>query len=266
MDILRRLDNHADIKETALLDALAARSGLVCLVGAGGKKSTLYRLASLHPGRIGITATVHIPPFPDTLDARQVVAPEEELTDAVLKAAADARVVAFAQPSAKRRRLAGVPPSWVRGIAKAGGFDVILIKADGARARWLKAPDMDEPQLPEGVGTVIPVLSARVLGKPLSARIAHRVDRITALTGAYPGEIITPEHIARLLTHEQGSLKGVGNAVVVPLINMVDDSDRERLAREVAERALARCDRFDRVVLATMKHPQPLIDVVRHRT
>ena len=28
-----------------LLDLLAARAGLVCAVGAGGKKSTLYRLA-----------------------------------------------------------------------------------------------------------------------------------------------------------------------------------------------------------------------------
>jgi probable selenium-dependent hydroxylase accessory protein YqeC len=263
MDVLRRSINPFDTDASALLDALAARSGLVCLVGAGGKKSTLYRLAALHPGRIGITATVHTPPFPGTLGARQVVAPQTELTDAVLEAAAETRIVAFAQPSAKPRRLAGVSPGWVRGIAEAAGFHVVLIKADGARARWLKAPDRDEPQLPEGVGTVIPVLSARALGQPLSARIAHRVDRITALTGAYPGEIVTPEHIARLLTHEQGSLKGAGTAIVVPLINMVDDADLENLAREAAERALARCNRFDRIVLAAMKRPQPLIDVVR---
>ena len=42
-----------------LLDLLAARTGLVCAVGAGGKKSTLYRLAEAHrlagTGRVGLT-------------------------------------------------------------------------------------------------------------------------------------------------------------------------------------------------------------------
>ena len=31
-----------------LLDLLAARHGLVCAVGAGGKKTTLYRLVEAH--------------------------------------------------------------------------------------------------------------------------------------------------------------------------------------------------------------------------
>ena len=37
-----------------LLDVLEARAGIVCAVGAGGKKTTLYRLADLHPGRVGL--------------------------------------------------------------------------------------------------------------------------------------------------------------------------------------------------------------------
>ncbi|MDQ3774178.1 MAG: hypothetical protein M3461_07335, partial [Pseudomonadota bacterium] len=58
----------------ALLEALAATRGLVALVGAGGKKTTLYRLARAHAGRIGITATVAIPPFPADLGAHVIVA------------------------------------------------------------------------------------------------------------------------------------------------------------------------------------------------
>jgi hypothetical protein len=59
-----------------LIEVLDARSGMVCLVGAGGKKTTLYRLASIHPGRIGVTSTVAIPPFPETLEAYKVIAQE----------------------------------------------------------------------------------------------------------------------------------------------------------------------------------------------
>ena len=40
------------------VDLLDARSGIVCAVGAGGKKTTLYALARRHPGRIALTTTV----------------------------------------------------------------------------------------------------------------------------------------------------------------------------------------------------------------
>ncbi|MDX1745697.1 MAG: putative selenium-dependent hydroxylase accessory protein YqeC, partial [Halobacteriales archaeon] len=47
----------------SLVEALSAR-GLVCVVGAGGKKSTIYRLAGMI-SRAVVTATVRIPHFDD---------------------------------------------------------------------------------------------------------------------------------------------------------------------------------------------------------
>lgn len=244
-----------------LLEVFAARTGLVCLVGAGGKKTTLYRLARAHPGRVGISSTVHIAHFPADLGAREIIA--DEPLSAVVKAAATTPRVAFARPSQKPQRLAGVEPSQIARIHVAAGFEVTLIKADGARSRWIKAPKPDEPQLPEGTTTVIPVVSARAIGRPLSEGIAHRVEQVMAVTGAVINEIITPEHIARLLTAEQGALQGVGDAYVVPLINMVDDPKRETLAREAAERALTLTHRFERVVLASMRRADnPLVAVI----
>ncbi len=245
-----------------LLDALAARTGLVCLVGAGGKKTTLYRLAALHPGRVGVTGTVYIPPFPASLAAERIVEPMPALESRVVGAARTARMVAFAQPSQKHGRLAGLTPAEVGEIHRAAGFDVTFIKADGARSRWVKAPAADEPQLPEDPTTVIPVVSAQAIGQPLSEQIAHRVERITLVTGAEPSEPLTCEHIARLLAHPEGSLKATGNATVVPLINMVDDAERLALAHQVAEMALGLTRRFDRVVLAKMLGPDPVFEVV----
>ena len=54
--------------------------------------------------------------------------------------------------------------------------------------RWLKAPRDDEPVLPEGVATVLPVVSIRALGQPLEPTIAHRIERVAAVTGAALGE------------------------------------------------------------------------------
>ena len=101
------------------------------------------------------------------------------------------------------------------------------------------------------------------LPERLSERIAHRLDRITAVTGARLDKPITPEHVARLLASKDGSLKGVGAATVVPLINMVDNAELEVVAREAAEQALVLCEgRFQRVVLASMRCADPAVDVI----
>jgi probable selenium-dependent hydroxylase accessory protein YqeC len=242
-----------------LLDLLEAREGLVCAVGAGGKKTTLYRLAAGHPGRVGLTATVLTPPFPSDLGADVVVAGPDEIGAAVGAAAASSRVVAFAHPSEKRARLSGLAPERVIELHRAAGFDVTLVKADGARARQIKAPGADEPAIPIGTTTVIPVVSARAIGAVLTEDVAHRVERLAAVTGAEPGARLTAEHVARLLANPEGALKSVGDATVVPLINMVDDRERERAALEAAELALSLTRRFDRIVLAAMRASEPVV-------
>ena len=248
--------------DETLLDARDARCGLVCCVGAGGKKTTLYRLASIHPGRVGLTATVHIPFFPKNLGAAKVIASDSDILSAVRSKLAHEDKVAFAHPSNKRGRFAGLAPSLVGRIHKKVGFDAVFVKADGARSRWIKAPNLVEPQIPTDARVVIPVISAGAIGEVLTDRIAHRLDRIECVCGVAPGETITPAHVARLLSHAHGALRGVGDARVIPLINMVDDERSRTLAIEAARRALALCNRFDRVVLASMQRAQPLVEII----
>lgn len=244
-----------------LLDLLHARDGIVCATGAGGKKSALFALAARHPGRVAFTTTVHTLPPPGALGARVIIAPEERLEDE-LRAHDDARFIAYACPGDKPGRLTGVPTTRIDALHAACGFDLTLVKADGARMRWVKAPGEDEPVLPAGMTTLLPVLSARALGEPLAERIAHRVERVAALTGATPGEIFMPMHAARLLASAEGLLKGAGDARVVPVINMVDDPARLQLATETAQQALALTIRFDRIVLARLKDTDPVVAVI----
>lgn len=245
-----------------LLTALEAHSGLVCLTGAGGKKTALYRLAGAHQGQVGLTATVHIPPFPRNLDIFTVVEEEGALLSEVSATAANERIVAFARPSEKHGRLAGVRPNLVTQIHERAGFDVTFVKADGARSRWIKAPARNEPEIPEGANTVIPVVSAKVIGEPLSDKIAHRVEWLSEVIGAPVGAVIKPSHVARLLSDERGALKGVNDAIVVPLINMADDEKYAALARETAKQALRFSTRFNRVVITAMRQPDPVVEVV----
>jgi probable selenium-dependent hydroxylase accessory protein YqeC len=242
-----------------LLDILAARSGLICAVGAGGKKTTLYHLAATHSGRVGITSTVPISRFPETLGAHPVIANADEMVEAVASAAANHRLVAFAHPEIKRARYGGVNEGLIDEIRRTEAFDVLYVKGDGARMRWIKAPNDDEPLLPRQTTTLIPLVSARAIGRPLSNEVAHRLQRVSAVCAVGIGEPITPRHVARLLVAEDGLLKNAGTATVVPVINMVDDEESEALATDAARSALESTRRFDRVVLTSSRRPDRLV-------
>jgi probable selenium-dependent hydroxylase accessory protein YqeC len=247
---------------TALIDALQAREGIICAVGAGGKKSVLYQLAREHRGRFALTATVHTTVFPDDLGLQQIIDDDSNLRQR-LRAADPDRSVAYACPSSKQGRHAGTSPATIRAIHDEGGFDTTFVKADGARMRWIKAPAPDEPIVVPGADLVIPVVSARALGEPLGERVAHRVDRVAAVTGVSPGEVLTPEAVGRLLASERGALYRAAAGRVAPVINMVDNDDKEELARAAAAAAIALTSRFDRVVLCCLRRPErPVVAVV----
>ncbi|HSH43588.1 MAG TPA: selenium cofactor biosynthesis protein YqeC [Arenicellales bacterium] len=245
-----------------LAAALAVSSGIVCLVGAGGKKSTMYRIISGSAARIAVTSTVHTPPFRKRLAADVVIGSDHELLELVGRAE-DSRVVAYACPSDKRARLAGVAPELVRAIHETCGFDLTLVKADGARLRHIKAPGEHEPVLPDRFDTLVSLVSVRAVGEPLDRTVAHRPELIAALTGAVPGRPLTTDHIASLLAHPKGGLKHAERAAaVVPVINMVDTPGQRQAARLIADQVLQQASRLDRVVLTSMVSPDPVVEIV----
>ncbi|NCF25391.1 MAG: putative selenium-dependent hydroxylase accessory protein YqeC [Gammaproteobacteria bacterium] len=246
----------------ALIDVLEAREGLVCAVGAGGKKSVLYQLVREHPGPVALTSTAHTTEFPAEFALQQIITDDAKLQEQ-LRAAGRSRQTAYACPSDKPGRHAGVSPATIRAIHDSGAFAATYVKADGARMRWIKAPSPDEPILVPGADLVIPVVSARAIGEPLSERVAHRIERVAAVTGVAPGEPLTPEAVGKLLASEQGSLQFTAGARVAPVINMVDNEEREEKARAAATAAIAMTSRFDRVVLCCLRRPErPVVAVV----
>ena len=172
---------------TALIDALAARTGIVATVGAGGKKSTLYRLLQAHRAigtpRIALTSTVQIATGPEALGAETVIIDGDSET-AVTRTLGQKGVFLFAGPPTKPGRFSGLPEPVITDLHQQGDFAVSLVKADGARMRMIKAPSDREPALPENVTTLLPIVSARVFGRPLDERLAHRLDRLPQVIDA----------------------------------------------------------------------------------
>ncbi|MFB6159633.1 MAG: selenium cofactor biosynthesis protein YqeC [Haloferacaceae archaeon] len=229
----------------ALREAFPGRS--VAVVGAGGKKTTLYALAAARD-RAVVTSTVRIPPFPDGV--RGVV------TDDPVGSLGPPYPLGLAAVD-EGDRLQGYDPPAVDDLVAAHDGPV-LVKADGARTRLLKAPGENEPQIPATVDTVVPVASVRAVGEPLDGEVVHRPERVAAVTGRAPGEPLAVGDLVEVLASPAGALKGVpSGAAVVPLVNMADDDALAATAREVARGVLDRAP-VEQVVVARMDEPTVL--------
>lgn len=248
-----RLDDALDIGPT---DTVAA-------VGAGGKKSLLYSLATESDGAV-VTSTVHIPEFDDAVDALHVT---DTPTDAV--APATESVVGVVPARAPPDRYVGYPPETVDAIADAAPGRT-LVKADGARMRRFKAPNDDEPVIPDTTDVLTPIASVQVVGNPLDDALVHRPERVASLleqsTVDAPtsiGDTLTTSDLATVLAHSDGGLKDAPpTARVVPVLNMVDDPADETTGREIARELLGRSDRVDRVVLTCLVADDPVVAVL----
>ncbi|WP_408958881.1 selenium cofactor biosynthesis protein YqeC [Natrinema sp. 74] len=244
-----------------IFDALRADSGVVAVVGAGGKKTTLYALARRaareRSRRAVVTATVRIPVFDREVESVSV-------TDDPIVALerADSWPVGVV-PEREGDRYLGYDRAVIDDIAAADIADLVLVKADGARTRELKAPNEREPQLPQSADTVLPIASVGAVGEPLSSEHVHRPERVAAITGRDRGDAIRPTDVARVLASERGGLKGIPDgATAVPLLNKVDDAERRAVAEEIGRELLERAPAVERVVLARMIADEPVVDVL----
>ncbi|ELY53415.1 selenium cofactor biosynthesis protein YqeC [Natronolimnohabitans innermongolicus] len=250
-----------------LPDALAAEGAVTCVVGAGGKKSTLYALAE-RLERAVVTATVRIPPFEEQVaDLRVTESPLEAVRSAerwpigVVPAQERPDRYLGYETDALDAFVNSLSPSLEGGDETAGVS--VVVKADGARTRWFKAPKETEPQLPATADVVVPVASAKIVGESLTDEHVHRPERVAAVTGLEPGDPISAADVATVLTSDDGGFKGVPDgATVIPLVNMVDTPALEETAREVAAEIHDR-RAVPRVVLTRLIDDDPVVDVVR---
>jgi probable selenium-dependent hydroxylase accessory protein YqeC len=259
-DMTEDADDVAD-----LLDALGARRGIVCLVGAGGKKTTMVRLATRHPGHVGLTATARVP-FRLKRDSADLISlPDDvDVADAVIRIAGP-RVVGYAGARRRNYRLAGLDPATIVAIHDAADFDATYVKADGARMRLAKAHKPGEPSLVPGAATILLFASVHALGRVIDEKTVHRPDRFAAIAGAKLGDTISPVHLAAVLSHQTLTLIGADSGGVIPVINMADNAALLDLARETAGLLWNNVPALDRIAITAMIQPEPLKELLTRR-
>jgi molybdenum cofactor cytidylyltransferase len=146
------------------------------------------------------------------------------------------------------------------GQAKASG-GMLLVEADGARRKYLKAPAEHEPVIPSQTTVVVPVICIDVLEQPLTDDVVHRPERVARLLGIERGSLLRANHLAKLIRHEGGGLKNVPEqAQVRVFINGVEAQENLDQAQTIA-RELDCERRISSVVLGALTSDDPVCEV-----
>lgn len=128
----------------------------------------------------------------------------------------------------------------------------LLIEADGARQKSLKAWAEHEPPVPPFVKQVVQVAGLSALGNALNEKIVHRADIFSEISGLASSDTITMEAILVALTHPAGGLKNIPhNARRTALLNQADTIELQSLAHgKVKDLLLA----YDSVIISSLEN------------
>jgi len=196
-----------------LRDALLLTGGgVVSLVGAGGKTSLMFRLARELAGvgqAVLTTTTTRIhPPTADQCAVCILAPTAEQLLEEASEALRKHRHITAAGRITDQGKLSGLAPEVIDQLWTSRVFDWIIVEADGAAGRPLKAPAAHEPVIPACSGWLVGMVGLRALGKPLTDRWVFRPEVLTRITGLTTHAAVTEEAVAMALAHRRGVLKG----------------------------------------------------------
>jgi len=232
--------------------ALQAHDSLA-FVGAGGKTSAMFALAMDWDSPIVLTTTTHLGTWQAGLaEKHHIVQPGEAVEQLVFD---QAQILLITGPSNNEDRLIGLDEKSLESLRALciNRHIPLLIEADGARQRPLKAPADYEPVLPNWVNKVVVMAGLTGLGKALTTDAVHRPEQFSAVSELQLGNLIRVEDVVSVLSSEQGGLKGIPKgAHRFAFLTQANDAKLQAKGQRIAH--LLR-DQFDTVLIGSLGQP-----------
>ena len=166
---------------------------VISVVGAGGKSALLELLARQYEqegGRVILATTTRMWPPQPGADARPLVTATDlpgllaQLRDSPERSPVVGRSVL---PNGK---LEDVPVEWVPALRDLGWVTAVIVEADGAAGRPLKAPAAWEPVVPECTTLMVVMSGLDSQGARLDEDSVHRPKIVGRLLGLSQGAIL----------------------------------------------------------------------------
>lgn len=217
---------------------------LIAIVGAGGKSTLLAglgrELASVGASVVVTTTT--------KMGADQVTAPSIFASDPrTIVDAIEPGVPLFAGASLSDDKVTGLTADVVAKVFSSDRVDAVVVEADGARSRLIKAPAPHEPVVPSTATTVVVVASLAAAGRRID-EVAHRPQLVAGILGRPITHVLTAHDMETVLTHEHGGMYGIPPGATV-VIALVAPTQRHVENAEELCASLAGHTRVDRAVI-----------------
>jgi len=215
----------------------------LALVGGGGKTTLLRALTrelAKKGARVVATTTTKVR-RKEAFDMGRVILTDRDGWRESLERALEADGRAFlGRRLLPTGKVEGVRPELPDLLYSGKGADAVLVEADGAAGRPLKAPKPSEPVIPSTVTGVVAVAGLEALGRPLGEDLVFRMERFHALTGLAPGSPLAPPAVARLFSSPAGLFQHAPEGVrrmafFNKLDRLEDEGDADDLARRVLD-------------------------------
>lgn len=216
-----------------------ASARVIAICGAGGKSSLMFALAETFAAAgedvlISTTTKLSIKqvhgrwPSSSALDVDVVRALERHIRGPL---------IAYHHADPLLGKAVGYSGETIDRIVKSSRFTRILIEADGAAGRPLKAPATHEPVFPRTVDAVVMVAGANGLGRPLTDETVFRSVLWSQRTGIAIGEAVAPDSLAEMVVNSEGLARGAPeSARRVLFINQCDNAERFDFALRAVSR------------------------------
>lgn len=209
--VLEVVERRLRLQHLLQIDPVDVR--VIAFVGGGGKTTLIYELARELEAvgkRVLVTTTTHMAEPKEKWEINHTVgvACEEE-------------------------------PGKIQGVSEEeyqklkDRCDVLLVEADGANRKPLKAPAEHEPVIPKDADMVIGIVGASAIGHAIEES-CHRPELVGNLLGKQIDEVITAEDLVKVLRSKQGQKKQVSQVyrTVIGQADLLTEKQRKKLGEE----------------------------------
>jgi molybdenum cofactor cytidylyltransferase len=178
---------------------------LVSLVGGGGKSTLLFLLGrelAVGGRRVVLTTTTK-------MGRRQIhdVPTVCESVECAARAPGEVGPIMLVT-GGDAHKVTGPSPEELDSLFDGGSVDFLIVEADGAHGRSLKAPALHEPVVPSASSTVVIAMGVDAIGLRLD-EATHRVEKAMEFSGLGEAHILTPADCVGILAHPGGALRAV---------------------------------------------------------
>ena len=242
--------------------------GVVSLVGAGGKTSLMFKLAhelSLAGKSVLTTTTTKIyEPQPNQSPCVIVSDSISELLDEAQSLIGRHHHITMARHRlTDEGKLAGIAPEWVDLIWKRNLFHWIIVEADGAAGRPLKAPADHEPVIPESTHCVVGISGLSGIGRPITDQWVFRPERFAELAGISLNSIVDEDAIVSVFNSSRGLFGSTSDhATRIAFLNQADSPEKYAAGQRIAKRLTEKTStRLKRVVIGQLREDSPVLEI-----